>query len=365
MRRPMGERGDSTGMGPVPGVLVTLHRLAKDSAGPMDSVRADAQGQYRLRFRPFGAPDAVYFASVSYGGIAYFTPPFKTAAVRADDAELTVFDTTSRTFPLAVKGRHLIVGQRDTGNVRTVIEVYELGNDSLETLVAQGTSVPTWSARIPIDAANVRVNEGEVSPQAFAAGNGLVQVFAPISPGVKQLSFTYTIPESSFPLPITAEAGAVVFEILLEDLAASVQALGFTRVGEVTIEGRTFQRFLSQDVKPGTRLAIDVPAARGPSGAVLYRYAVFVALGLVVLLLVFRTMQRSARKRGGAERPTLRPREPDMPFAERVREEMAALDALYAQQAAPTEAVTKAYHERRAELQDALDGALAGNQSGM
>ena len=38
VRRPMGARGDSTGMGPAVGAWVTVHRVAKAAAGPLDSV---------------------------------------------------------------------------------------------------------------------------------------------------------------------------------------------------------------------------------------------------------------------------------------------------------------------------------------
>lgn len=350
-------------MGPAANVWVTLHRLGKDSAGPIDSVRSDANGHYRLDFRPFGAPEAVYFASVTYGGIAYFAPPARSEHASGDDGEITVFDTTSRIFPLSVKGRHLIVGKRDTGSVRTVIEVFELSNDSLQTLIATGTSTPTWSVRIPGAATNARVNTDEVSPQAFRAQNGRAEIFAPVPPGVKQVSFTYSVPESAFPLAFTSEAGAVVFEILLEDLDASVQAMGFTRVGEVTLEGRKFQRFLAQDVKPDTRLAIDVPTANAPASGALQRYGIVIAIGFFVLLLVGRRMQRSANARANAPLPTLRTTvRDDDTEPERLREAIRQLDAAWARQNAPSEHLQRTYQTRRQELEAALAQALAESE---
>ena len=38
----------------VPGAWVTLHRVAPDSSGPVDSVRADAGGRYSMRYKPLG-----------------------------------------------------------------------------------------------------------------------------------------------------------------------------------------------------------------------------------------------------------------------------------------------------------------------
>jgi hypothetical protein len=70
-------------------------------------------------------------------------------------------------------------------------------------------------------------------------------------------------------------------------------------------------------------------------------------------------MQRAASKRGNAL-PTLRPQEPEIPIADRLAQEIAALDATFARQESPSEAVRLAYEQRRAELKTALSQALAG-----
>ena len=88
-------RPGASGMLTVPGAWVTLHRVAPDSSGPVDSVRADAGGRYSIRYRPAGG-DAVYFASSMFGGVAYFTPPLPATDAGGDAGEITVFDTTSR-----------------------------------------------------------------------------------------------------------------------------------------------------------------------------------------------------------------------------------------------------------------------------
>ncbi len=361
VRRPMGEQGDSTGMGGAANQWVTLHRVGRDSAGPIDSVRTDARGRYRLRFAAFGAPDAIYFASTTWGGIAYFTSPLREAQVSGDAAEITVFDTTSVTFPLAVKGRHLIVSKADSTDTRTVVEVFELSNDSLRTLVTgdSATSPPTWSMTIPAAARDARVGEGEISPDAFTASNGRVSVFAPIAPGLKQLSFSYKMPTSAFPLAFTTEQGAVVFEVLLEESQGSITGKGFAAVAPVTLEGRVFRRFLAQDVRADTRVIVELPSTDTP-GRNLYIAGLLAAIGFLMMLGLTRSVQRRAgRRRGTGEPPSLRPRESSAPLPERLAQEIAALDALYAKQALPTDAVQKAYEARRAELRDALADALA------
>ena len=366
VRRPLERGGDSTGMGPAVNTWVTLHRVGKDSAGPVDSVRTDAAGRYRMRWTPFGASDAVYFASVRWGGIAYFTAPLRSAVSAGDDAEITVFDTTSRTFPLVVKGRHIIVGQLDSAGSRTVIEVFELSNDSLQTLISpEGTNAkPTWHTLVPQAAQEVRLTPGEISGDAFTHTSGQVSIIAPIAPGLKQVAFSYRLSAASFPINVVALDGAVVFEILLEEPQGKVRGDGFTAVEPVTIEQRRFARFLAQDVKPGSTVTIELPLARSP-GRSLYIASMLAALGLVVLLVLSRVVQRRA-SRGlgegvtpGRLRAAAMAGAPEVPLHERLAREIAALDATYARQQSPTESVRGAYEARRNELKDALADALA------
>ena len=88
-------KADSSGLAVVPNTMVTLHRVGTDAKAPLDSARTTANGNYDFKYKTSGAADAVYFTSVTWGGIAYFTAPFRTALVRGTDAEITVFDTTT------------------------------------------------------------------------------------------------------------------------------------------------------------------------------------------------------------------------------------------------------------------------------
>lgn len=356
----MGERGDSTGMGPAAHVWVTLHRVGSDSAGAVDSVLTDGNGRYRMRYKLWGNNDAVYFASSTWDGITYFSARLTSRDARDDEAEITVFDTTSRTFPMTVKGRHFIVSRADSTNQRTIVEVFELSNDSLLSLVSIDTTVlrPTWSTSIPATAIDVRVSEGEISPRAFLAKDGRASVFSPFAPGLKQVVFTYKVPNSSFPLAFTAEGGAVVFEVLLEEPQGSVSGGGFTAVEPVSLEGRNFRRFLAQDVKPGARIVIELPSGNF-AGRGLYIAGLLAAVGFLMLLGLARSMQRSvARRSGSASAPSLYQPDASPPTSERLAQEIAALDTTFGKQQNPSPSVVQAYHTRRAELKKALADAL-------
>jgi hypothetical protein len=263
---------------PVRNLWVTLHRVAPDGAGPLDSIRTDARGAYRFRYTPTGDERAIYFAAASYGGVAYFTPPLAAPAVAGETAEIVVFDTTSAYVPITVRGRHLVVSAADAREDRSVVEVYELSNDSTITLVSpSAASPPTWMGVLPAGARDPRVTEGDIPQEAVTFANGRVRVVSPIPPGVKQLVYTYTLPASAFPLSMPVGFPTDVFEVLIEDPAGSARGAQLEEVESVTVDGRRFRRFLAQDVAANAVSIVDIPRVTGGWDA---RYVI----GLTLLL---------------------------------------------------------------------------------
>ena len=160
---------------------------------PLDSIRSRCARSLlvQLPAAPASA-DAVYFVSAMYDGIAYFTPPLPEGKVSGEEGEIAVFDTTSAHVPISAPGHHVVVSAVDANARRTVMEVYDLSNDSSVTRVAAGDKPEqaTFQARLTPGATDFRVTQGDVSAAAVTYANGVVSVFAPIAPGVKQLSFT-------------------------------------------------------------------------------------------------------------------------------------------------------------------------------
>jgi hypothetical protein len=275
---------------------VTLHRVGSDTAGPMDSLRTDASGQFMFRYQPRGASDAVYFVSASYDGIAYFSQPLVQPVTRGPDAEITVFDTTSQHVPIQIRGRHLIVSAPGAGGSRTVVEVFELSNDSSVTLVSPAASGdrPTWHTSIPPGAEGVRVGQGDVSADAVTVVHSDFEIFAPIAPGLKQISFTYTLPSSAFPLARPSAGQVSVMEILLEEPAARAEAPRLREVDPVSIQGRTFRRFIAQDVPAGSAARVIVPVIIGDRRT-LYFALVLTAIGAAMLGALARAFTRRPR----------------------------------------------------------------------
>lgn len=248
-------------MDPVSGAWVVLHRVGPDRAGPLDSVQSDARGRYSFKYVRTGSVDAIYFVSASHDGIAYFTPPLAEGKVSGDDGEITVFDTTSGHVPLSLRGHHVVVSSADANARRSVVEVYELSNDSSVTRVAAGDSPTgaTWQTHISPAATNFKVSQGDISDQAVTFADGVVRVFAPLAPGIKQLSFSYSLPAKSFPLKLPLEKATGIYEILIEDKTGKVSGPHLREVDPVTVDERNYRRFLANDMPENSLAVIDLP----------------------------------------------------------------------------------------------------------
>jgi hypothetical protein len=342
---------------PVAGTWVTVHRVARDSAGPLDSTRTDARGAYVLRYRPFGADDAIYFVSTRYGGVAYFTSPLREPVVKGESAEISVFDTTTAPVPMTVRGRHLIVSAPDTRGAREVIEVYEISNDSSVTrLDREGASGGTWSAPLPAAARDFRVREGEVPVDALVLAGSRAVLHMPFAPGLKQIAFSYSLAPERFPLAIAPERNTSVFEVLVEDPHATVQGPRMAAVDPVLVEGRSFRRFLGQDVPAGARIVVDAPAPQ-PEWT---RWIVPALLALLGLAMV--SALALPRRRRALLTPTSAPRAPEPAIdtdAAQLAQRIASLDDAFEREPTPSADARESYERTRAALKSELSDALA------
>jgi hypothetical protein len=335
----------------VRGVVVTLHRVGPDSAGPLDSARTDASGRYRIDYTRFGSDEALYFAAAVYHGIAYFSAPLRGERVAGDDAEITVFDTTTHPVRFTVQGHHIVVGapKPDGGGGREIVEVYELSNDTTVTVVPRDTLSSIWSAALPATAASFAGGPGDIAPAALSRRGDRVHLFASFGPGVKQLSYSYTLPERAFPLRIQLPATSVL-EVLLEEPSAQVRGMSLRSVGNVTTQGRSFKRFLSQGAAAGEELRIDVPTAAGASRTRVTEAVAATILAAMFGALVFALRRRPWPRRAGVKRD-----------ASRADALVAAIAALDARREAGDASLDEArYRDQRASLKAELAAALAG-----
>lgn len=345
-------RPGASGMIAVGNTWVTLHRVAQDSSGPVDSVRADGGGRYSIRYTPHG--EAVYFASSMFGGIAYFTPPLPPGDAADDATEITVFDTTSSAIPIRTRGRHLVVSASGVDGRRTLVEVFELSNDTTVTVVSGPQGRATWSTTLAPNASGFQAGQTDIGGNAIQYRDGKVLVFASISPGIRQVAFSYSVPAEDFPLTVPVRDTVGVFEVLLEDPGASATGGGLAEQPTASLEGRTFRRFLGQDVPPDAPVSITVGDPTAPRGN---RYLFAPVLGAAALMIVALAFALTRRRSAVAAAKPIAP-----PDAGHLARDIAELDDAFARVDAPSDAERASYQRRRDELKARLAAALANEE---
>lgn len=280
-------------MDPIAGMKVTLHRVGSDAQGPIDSARTDANGRYSFRYKKTGSQDAIYFVSGLYRGIAYFTPPLDKPDVSGTDAEITVFDTTSRHVPISVRGHHLVISAVDANAMRSVVEVYDLVNDSSVTKVANGNGIAqaVWSAPLLPGATGATAREGDFPTAAISVADGRVSLYAPFAPGLKQLGIDYSLPAKQFPLEIPVIYPTGILEVMLEEKSGTAKGAGLKEVDPVNVEQRSFRRFLASDAPVNAVSTINLPP---PPAQTDPRYLVVLTfiLGAVMIAVLARALKR-------------------------------------------------------------------------
>ena len=92
--------------------------------------------------------------------------------------------------------------------------------------------------------------------------NRPVKMIAPFAPGVKQLTWSYSLDARAFPLDITLDRANALLEVLIEEPGAQVRAPSLRSQGTATTEGRTFKRFLAQNAPEGEHIRIEVPSGK-------------------------------------------------------------------------------------------------------
>ena len=338
---------------PVAGQWVVLHRVGSDRAGPLDSVRSGLNGRFRIRYAQSGAEDALYFVSSRYDGIAYFSPPLRADTIRGGDADVIVYDTTPDTSKLRVQGRHFVLSQ-PRGGKRQVAEVYEIENEGTRTVVARDSTTPLWSTPVPVEAESLSVTPGDVTAGAVVFRKSRAEVYAPISPGVRQLVLTYLVAVKAFPLSQPVEHPVAVLEVLLEEPRAEVG--GGARLREVppaTIDGRTFRRFLGQDVPASAVIRVDAPPPVGQYRGALRVLAIVIALAMLGAFGIWVVRKRRVEQPGVTSRASS--------TAESLIAELAALDSRFEKD--PSGFQGDEYASRRAELKTRIAHALAAENA--
>lgn len=335
---------------PVPRLPVVLHRVGQRAQGPIDTVVAGPAGRFSFRFA--GDTSSAYLLSARYGGIEYFSQPVATNPSRPDTAVIVIVADTSSTAPVLIRQRTLLVSAPDESGTRTVLDWFVLSNPGQLTRVSPDTSRASWSAPLPPEAQAVELADNRMSqfsPEALAFRGDSVLIFAPLSPGDKELMLQYRIPGTLRRFVVPADRVSDSVFVMVEERGARVASGGFAAADSQMLDGRPFQRWAGTHRAAGD-LEITLPTALLSSRQLL---AVLVGTAGVVFALLAWFV---ARRRKAAV-PSAAPAGPDPAF---LADAIARLDARYQgrETDTPADEWTR-YQAERARLLGLLSSALA------
>ena len=271
---------------PLANAWVVLHAVTRETGGPIDSVRSDARGRYRLLLR---RPDStsVYVISAWYDSLAYFSLPLNVIgrpAVHVED--IMTFNTSASGPPLRLARRLATVAQAREDGTREILEILEIENPGVTTRVAKDSLAPTWAGQVPKGAGQFRGGQGDISPEAMVFRNDSVYVLGPIPPGpVKQLSYGYALRAGTRTLTIPIDQPTTELNLLVEDTAAAVRAPKLESLGVEEIESRRFAAYRAGPLTAGDRVEIDLPSTGFRAQTLLPYVIALLASGMVIALV--------------------------------------------------------------------------------
>lgn len=331
---------------------VILHRLTSAAQGEIDSMGLAPDGTFlfALPSVPDEGAGEVYFASVRHDGVMYFGKPISRAVDLDSLYEIHAYDTlvVAGDSPAALESRSLFF--EPSGSEWAVTDVFQLRNDHDRTLVpAEGSWV--WSYPLPAGARDVAPVEGMASDVIGQRGDSITYLGV-VQPGLSQALVVVRYFVDSLAVTIPTPGAVQAIDVLVREPAPAVAIEGLVQEQSIQMDqsGSTYRRFAGQGVElPEIRITMAEETAPPPVEWIA------VVLALVLLgggLLALRRGPRAAEApasggtAGGAAAPG----------REAILYEIARLDEDYAAEAPPSQARTREYKRRRAELMRRLKG---------
>ncbi len=234
------------GGAPFPGAEVVLHRVSIETAGEIDTVRADTSGLFRFALPSVPREDQqgdVYFAAVRHQGILYFGRALSRAIQLDSIYPIETFDTLTAPLagaPLPVAVRYVIAEPGPTGWQLT--DLFEIANDDARTYVAAEGGL-TWQHPLPPGARQATIGGGDISPDAAEVDGEVLRLSGPIPPGQREFVLRYEVSDV-IGLEIPLATGTRSIEFLVREPAPLLDVEGIVGVESVEMQpGVTFRRY--------------------------------------------------------------------------------------------------------------------------
>jgi len=241
----------------IPSNPVTLHRITPQESGEVDATVTDSTGAFSFTVAPVaGAEFTVYFATADYLSVRFFGQPLHPDSAGAGEYLLTVYDTASvLPEPVRVTSRDIVMFGELTGGWE-VLEVLRVFNPTRFAFVA-GDGMPPWEFRLPEDAYDFQVGEGDVLPHELSWMEDRVLQLTPVTPGVREIYVSYRLPRgpSRSVLQIGEPTDTLNIFVRQPSHLSAVSGLETTRM--IDSEGEQFLQYGGLALAPGASIVLE------------------------------------------------------------------------------------------------------------
>jgi hypothetical protein len=259
-----------------PGQTVTLSRFVGQTPQEDLTTVSDASGSFEFTGLDT-APNTVYVASVNYSTVLYASGMVRIDTQPDQQANVTIFETTTDQSNLAVESRGIVITAVDSGTV-TCLDVFALNFDSDRTLVA-GDDGRTVRFPVPPTASEVSPGTGFNFGSANVVGATLYST-APLYPGESTATLNWTLPYTGDAVDLSFDnaypTGSIRFLVPVDgeqfDDTIRVTGAGIIDGGIVAVGSANYHVWTTGSVGAGASIAVrfeDLPktadAARGIS----------------------------------------------------------------------------------------------------
>ncbi len=248
-----------------------LHRMGPAGSSPLDSMRTDRAGSYHFTVTGRDTT-AQYVVGVQYAGVAYLSGtagPGRWSSRELD--AFSVFDT-SATQPIVLSQRHLLIQPANPDGSIPVLELLVLANGGTRTRVGADSTRPTWRGRLLVGGFDLEVGEGDVTRDAITHAGDSISVFAPLTPGEKQIVLTYLLPRKLAQVVLPLDEAVGTLGVMIADTMARAEPGPLKSFGIAGFENITYLRLEAKDVPAGPPLVIRL--SRSPADLTDYWWVV-------------------------------------------------------------------------------------------
>ncbi|MBI2847099.1 MAG: hypothetical protein HYX82_04370 [Chloroflexi bacterium] len=242
--------GDKVGVVPVTLYVIKGNQIEEAGRGSTD-------GDGKFGFEGLDtSPDYIYWVSAKYRDVDYESEEFSLDGDGKKTVDLVVYEKTTDVSAIKLAAVNLaIMGAEETG-ILSILEVITFSNTSDKTYVSDGKSE---TVRLPLasQAYDFVLGHGLSIESVFPVEGGFATA-QPIYPGEGQIIFAYKVNYSStkynlqksFLYPVEG------FSLFVPDVGIRAESSLLTSAGSMELEGRRYQVFTGEDIKPGSQLSI-------------------------------------------------------------------------------------------------------------